>query len=133
VVSEARTSVWRDRAYRLTRETYAVARAARHPRVPWYAKLLIVGIVAYALSPIDLIPDFLPIVGHLDDLVIVPAGIALAIRMIPPDVLDDCRAAASSDDRSPRHRIVGALIVLVIWAVVIVGVGLALRHVVEFS
>lgn len=109
----------------------AVALAARHPRVPWYAKLLILGVVAYALSPIDLIPDFLPVVGHLDDLVIVPAGIALAIRMIPPDVLDECRVTASSDARSPRHRIVGALIVLAIWAVLIVGVGLALRHVVE--
>jgi len=130
-VSSARRDVWRERAQRLTRDTLAVALAARHPRVPWYAQLLILGVVAYALSPIDLIPDFLPVVGHLDDLVIVPAGIALAIRMIPPDVLDECRARASSDARSPRHRIIGALIVLAIWAVLIVGVGLAWRHVVE--
>lgn len=75
-------------AQRMKREVAALVLAARHPRTPWYAKLLLAIIVSYALSPIDLIPDFIPVLGYLDDMVIVPAGIALAVRLIPPDVLD---------------------------------------------
>ena len=84
----------KQRARRLRAETFALYLAARHPDTPWYAKLLVAAIVAYALSPIDLIPDFIPIVGYLDDLVLIPIGIALAIRLVPPAVLAECRARA---------------------------------------
>ena len=75
-------------------EARALALVARDPRTPWYAKLLVAGIVAYALSPIDLIPDFIPVLGVLDDLILIPMGILLAIRLVPADVLADCRARA---------------------------------------
>jgi uncharacterized membrane protein YkvA (DUF1232 family) len=84
----------KQRARRLKAETLALYLAARHPGTPWYAKLVVVGIVAYAVSPIDVIPDFVPILGYLDDLVLLPMGIALAIKMIPPDVWLECRARA---------------------------------------
>ena len=82
------------RARHLKREALVLYLAARHPGTPWYAKALAAGVAAYALSPIDLIPDFVPVLGYLDDLVIVPAGIALAIRFIPDDVLSECRREA---------------------------------------
>jgi uncharacterized membrane protein YkvA (DUF1232 family) len=80
------------RARYLKSETFALYLAARDPRTPWYAKLVVAGIVAYAFSPIDLIPDFVPVLGYLDDLVLIPAGIALAIRLVPDPVLMECRA-----------------------------------------
>src|SRR6266487_2484830 len=92
----------KQRARRLKSETLVLWFAARHPGTPWYAKLLVAGIVAYALSPIDLIPDFVPILGYLDDLILIPLGIVLAIRMIPAPILEECRAR----DRmaGARHR-----------------------------
>jgi len=85
----------RQRARELKTDTYALYLVARHPRTPWYAKVLAAGVVAYAFSPIDLIPDFIPVLGYLDDLLIVPAGIALAIKLVPSDVLAECRALAA--------------------------------------
>lgn len=82
----------RERIHRLKQETFALYLAARHPATPWYAKALVAVLVAYALSPIDLIPDFIPVIGFLDDLVLLPLGIALAVRMIPGDVLSECRS-----------------------------------------
>src|SRR5262245_19046480 len=88
----------------LKRDVVALWLAARDPRVPWYAKAMAGAVAAYALSPIDLIPDFIPIVGYLDDLVIVPAGIALTIRLIPAPLMDEFRAQASArEDLSKRH------------------------------
>ena len=78
----------------IKRDVHAIGLAARDPRVPWYAKVLAATVVAYALSPIDLIPDFIPVVGYLDDLVIVPAGILLTVRLIPADLLNEFRAQA---------------------------------------
>ena len=80
------------KARALKREVQALILAARDPRTPWYAKWLVAGVVAYALSPIDLIPDFIPVLGLLDDLIIVPLGIVIAIRLIPAQVLAECRA-----------------------------------------
>lgn len=86
----------KQRARELKREAHALYLAARHPQTPWYAKVLAAGIAAYALSPIDLIPDFVPILGYLDDLILIPAGIALAVRLIPESVLAECRQAATT-------------------------------------
>lgn len=101
----------RDWAQRLEHDVAALWLAARDPRVPWFAKALAGAVAAYALSPIDLIPDFLPIIGYLDDLLIVPAGIWLAVRLIPPDLLAELRRAAKGR-RPPRSRAAAAAILL---------------------
>ena len=88
--------------------------AARDERVPWYAKALAGLVVAYALSPIDLIPDFIPVLGYLDDLLIVPLGIFLAIRLIPPPVLAELRAEAVALSRRPSSK-AGLVIILALW------------------
>ncbi len=85
---------WKRRAGQLRVEAYALYLACKDPRVPWYAKALAAAVVGQALSPIDLIPDFIPILGYLDDLLLVPLGIALALKMIPQAVLDECRGKA---------------------------------------
>jgi uncharacterized membrane protein YkvA (DUF1232 family) len=110
----------KQRARRLKADTLALYLAARDPRTPWYAKLLGAAVVAYALSPIDLIPDFVPVLGYLDDLILIPAGIALAIRLVPRAVLDDCRAEAQERiaDGKPVSRAAGAVIVG-IWVVTV--------------
>jgi uncharacterized membrane protein YkvA (DUF1232 family) len=97
----------------LKTETYALYLAARHPDTPWYAKLIVAAIVAYALSPIDLIPDFIPVLGYLDDLVLIPLGIVVAIRLVPPRVLAECRARAqeATAGGKPVSRVAAALIV----------------------
>jgi uncharacterized membrane protein YkvA (DUF1232 family) len=90
----------------LKRETYTLYPAC-HPKVPWYAKAVCAFTVGYALSPIDLIPDFIPIIGQLDDLILVPAGLALAKRLIPGEVLDECRCQAQKRNSGPAG---GALV-----------------------
>jgi uncharacterized membrane protein YkvA (DUF1232 family) len=87
---------WKQRVRQLKKETYAIYIACKDPRVPWYARVLAGFVVAYALSPIDLIPDAIPILGYLDDLVLVPLGIILVLRMIPPGVLAECREKAEA-------------------------------------
>ncbi len=84
----------KQRARRLKTEVYALYLAYKDPRVPWYARLFAAGVVAYAVSPIDLIPDFIPVIGYLDDLILVPIGIVLALKMIPPEVMTECRERA---------------------------------------
>ena len=108
----------KERARHLKAETFALYLAARDPRTPWYAKFLVAGIVAYAFSPIDLIPDFVPVLGYLDDLILIPIGIALAIKLIPNSVLAECRARAQETMRNekPVSWVAGAVIV-VIWLV----------------
>lgn len=92
---------------------HALYLAARHPQTPWYAKLFVAGVAAFALSPIDLIPDFVPVLGYLDDLVLIPLGIAVAIKLIPPDVLAECRAHVHEVEVSgkPVNRIATAVII----------------------
>jgi CubicO group peptidase (beta-lactamase class C family)/uncharacterized membrane protein YkvA (DUF1232 family) len=114
----------RDWARRLRSETLALYLAARDRRTPWYARLLVAAIVAYALSPIDLIPDFVPVLGYLDDVVLVPLGIALALRLIPAEVMAEARERARAElagDR-PRSR-VAAIVVVGIWVLALVAVG----------
>jgi uncharacterized membrane protein YkvA (DUF1232 family) len=105
----------KQRAHHLKAETFALYLAARDPRTPWYAKLLVAGIVAYALSPIDLIPDFVPILGYLDDLILIPTGIALAIKLVPHQVLVECRARAQETIRNgkPVSRVAGSVIIAI--------------------
>jgi uncharacterized membrane protein YkvA (DUF1232 family) len=102
-------------ARKLKQETYAIYLASIDPRVPWYARLLAGVTVAYAFSSIDLIPDFIPIIGYLDDLIIVPLGIWLVIKMIRPAVLAECREKATAEiNRSqPTNRAVVAVIVTI--------------------
>lgn len=106
----------RQRARAIKKDTYVIYLASRDPRTPWYAKVLAGAIVAYALSPIDLIPDFVPILGYLDDLIIVPAGIALAVKMIPEAVLADCRLKAQLALAKPTNT-KAAVVVVGIWVV----------------
>jgi uncharacterized membrane protein YkvA (DUF1232 family) len=122
----------KQRARYLKAETFALYLAARDSRTPWYAKLLVAGIVAYALSPIDLIPDFVPVLGYLDDLVLIPAGIALAIKLVPQPVMMECRARAreTMQNEQPISRVAAAVIVviwLVLAALCIVWVYVAFR------
>ncbi|MDP2964828.1 MAG: YkvA family protein [Pelolinea sp.] len=106
---------WKQRARNLKKETYALFLAYKDPRTPWYAKLFTGLVVAYAFSPIDLIPDFIPVLGYLDDLVLVPLGAAVAIKMIPPEVMAECRAKAQAemDKGKPVNWIVAAVIIMV--------------------
>jgi uncharacterized membrane protein YkvA (DUF1232 family) len=93
----------RQRARELKLELLALALAARHPHTPWYAKVVVAGCVAYALTPVDFIPDALPVIGFIDDLVFIPLAIALAVRFIPAPVLADCRVRSRElDARMPR-------------------------------
>jgi len=114
---------WKKRVHTLKRGAYALYFATRDPRVPWYAKLLIGLVVAYIFSPIDLIPDFIPILGYLDDLIVVPLGIALALKMTPPEVMIDARRQAEEriSEGKPVSR-VGALLVIAIWLTIIIAV-----------
>ncbi len=108
-------------ACQLKKETYTVYLASIDRRVPWYARILAGVTVAYAFSPIDLIPDFIPVFGYLDDLIIVPLGIWLVIKMIPPEVLAECRekAAAEIERGKPINR-AAAAVIIIIW----IGLGI---------
>jgi uncharacterized membrane protein YkvA (DUF1232 family) len=118
---------WKQRAQKVKVDTYALYLAYRDHRTPWYAKLLAAGVVAYAVSPIDLIPDFIPVLGILDDLVIVPLGAALAIRMVPKEVMAECRekardAMGPSASRTTRWLVV--VIIIAIWCLLAASVVL---------
>lgn len=104
---------WKEWTRIIKRDVHALYLASRDPRVPWYAKLLALAIAAYALSPIDLIPDFIPVIGYLDDLIIVPLGILLVIRLIPSAVMAEHRALAEAAQNRPVSRVAAATIVAV--------------------
>ncbi|WP_250123531.1 YkvA family protein [Chroococcidiopsis sp. CCMEE 29] len=107
---------WKKQVRQLKKQTYVIYLACKDSRVPWYARALAALIVAYALSPIDLIPDVIPVIGYLDDLILVPLGIILVMRMIPPEVLGECRekAEATMSQTLPKSRS-AAVVVIVIW------------------
>jgi len=111
-------------AKNLKRQIFILYYAYKDERVPWYAKVFTACVVAYAFSPLDLIPDFIPILGYLDDIILLPLGIILALKMIPKDVLADCEVMAEEmmKNKKPRNWIAGSLIVLIwglitVWAV----------------
>ena len=110
------TMTWQERVGDLKRDVVTIGLAVRDPRVPWYAKAVGACVVAYALSPIDLIPDFVPVLGYLDDLVLVPLGLLLVLRLIPADVLAEHRVAASAIAAGPVNR-AGAFVVIGVWTV----------------
>ena len=110
---------WRKRVNELKGEVYALYLACKDPRTPWYAKAFAALILGYALSPIDLIPDFIPVLGYLDDLVIVPAGIALLLKMIPREVLEECREKARNAPRGKLRNWTAGAIIILIWIVAI--------------
>lgn len=114
-------------ARNLRRDVVALWIAARDPRVPWYAKALAGAVAAYALSPLDLIPDFIPVLGYLDDLLIVPAGIWLAVRLVPPALMLEFREQAARRQGRPKSYAAAALVAAV-WIAAAAGlVWLALR------
>jgi uncharacterized membrane protein YkvA (DUF1232 family) len=100
----------------IKRDVHALYLAGRDPRVPWYAKAMALAVAAYALSPIDLIPDFIPVLGYLDDLIIVPLGVLLVVWLIPPDIMAGHRATAALSQDRPVSRAAAATIVCV-WIV----------------
>ena len=106
-------SGFKQRVARLKAETFALYLAARHPGTPWYAKLFVAAIAAYALSPIDIIPDFVPILGYVDDLILIPIGVVLAVRMIPAEVMSECRERAREvmSQGKPVNKAAAAIIV----------------------
>ena len=109
----------KQRARELKCDVYALYLARGDPRIPWHAKAVMVLTVAYALSPIDLIPDFIPVIGYLDDLIIVPAGIALAISLMPDNILEEYRERAKSELANKKiHSWAGFLIIIFIWLLV---------------
>jgi uncharacterized membrane protein YkvA (DUF1232 family) len=112
----------------LKRDVHAVWLAARDPRTPALAKLLAIAVAAYALSPVDLIPDFVPVLGYLDDLLIVPLGILAVTRLLPPEILAQCRARAAAAGSRPRS-LAGAVMIVAIWIAVAVLGGWWLRSV----
>jgi uncharacterized membrane protein YkvA (DUF1232 family) len=117
-----RASGLRAWASRLRRDVVALWLAARDPRTPWHAKALALVVAAYALSPIDLIPDHIPVLGYLDDLILVPFGIWLALRLIPPDLMAEFRAEADRRTARPVSR-AAAVAIVALWLAAAVLVG----------
>src|ERR687892_2663104 len=120
---------WKQRARQLSAQTYALYLAYRHPRTPWYAKVFAALVVGYVLSPIDPIPDFIPGVGLLDEMVVVPIGVLIAAKMIPREVMDECREKARevAEGEKPVSR-VAAVVVVAVWLLcVALAVFLAMR------
>jgi uncharacterized membrane protein YkvA (DUF1232 family) len=121
-----RTKQW---ARVVKRDVHAVYLASRDPRVPWYTKALAISVAGYALSPIDLIPDFIPVIGLIDDVIIVPLGILLAVRLIPPNVMAEHRATALAASSHSASKI-GAAVIVAIWLVMLgLSAGLAYRYI----
>src|ERR1044071_494089 len=108
------------RARALKNEAFAVYLAAKDPRTPWYAKALIFFVVAHTFSPIDLIPDFIPVLGYLDDLIITPGGLWLAVKLIPPEVLAEARATAATTSFDRRVGYIGMGVIIFCWVFVFI-------------
>jgi uncharacterized membrane protein YkvA (DUF1232 family) len=110
---------WKEKAERLRNDVYILWLAFGDCRTPWYAKALVAVVVAYAVSPVDLIPDFIPVLGYVDDLVLVPAGIYLALRMIPREVMEEYRQKPRPAMISCKYRWLVPIIIILIWLLVI--------------
>ncbi|CAM5198057.1 hypothetical protein UACE39S_04445 [Ureibacillus acetophenoni] len=117
-------------AKKLKRQIFILYYAYQDARTPWYAKVFTACVVAYAFSPIDLIPDLIPILGYLDEVSVLPIGIMFALKMIPKEVLSDCEVKAEEmmKDGKPKNWIVGSLILL-IWVVITVWAGMKIYQI----
>ena len=115
----SRIKAW---ARRLNRDVHAIYLASRDPRMPWHAKVLAIAVAGYALSPIDLIPDFIPVLGYLDDLIIVPLGIWLVVRLIPEEIMVEYRAIADIAGQRPVSR-AGMITIIVLWILAALALG----------
>lgn len=102
----------------IRRDVYAVALVARDRRVPWYTKTLALAVAGYALSPLDVIPDFIPVIGFVDDVILVPLGILAVIKLVPPEILREHREHAERAIDLPKNRL-GGIILLCIWLAVV--------------
>jgi len=123
---------WRQRAQQLKTETYALWLAYKDPRVPWYAKVFAACVVGYAFSPIDLIPDFIPVLGYLDDLVLIPLGVAAALRMIPAPVMEECRAKAQETLAQGKPiSWAAAAVIAALWILAIALAGVVVMQMVK--
>ncbi len=118
----------RERARALKRDVIAIWLAARDARTPWCARALALVIAAYVLSPVDLVPDFIPILGLLDELILVPLGIWLVLRLMPPRLMDECRARAATIAVRPRSTIAAGFVVVAWVALAALAGWLAYRH-----
>jgi uncharacterized membrane protein YkvA (DUF1232 family) len=115
----------------LKRQTMVLWFCYQHAQTPWLPKWIAIFVVAYALSPIDLIPDFIPILGYLDDVIILPLGILLAIRLMPPQVLEECQLKASEWEKNHVKRPVNkfaAVLIVMVWLTALAAVWLAFKH-----
>lgn len=123
---------WKQRARELQTEVYAMYLAYKDPRVPWYARVFAACVVGYAFSPIDLIPDPIPVLGYLDDLVLIPLGVTLAIKMIPPTVLAECRDQAREvmKQGKPINR-AAAAVIIAIWLLLAVLAIVFVRRLIQ--
>jgi uncharacterized membrane protein YkvA (DUF1232 family) len=110
-----------DWARTLRRDVHALYLVSRDPRVPWYAKALAIAVAGYALSPIDLIPDFIPVLGYVDDLIIVPLGIALVVKLVPSDVMSEHREWAAQQARPVSRG--AAVVIVIIWTAIVLLVA----------
>jgi uncharacterized membrane protein YkvA (DUF1232 family) len=117
---------WKEKAKNLKRDAYLLYLARRDPRIPWYAKALALIVVAYAFSPIDLIPDPIPVLGYLDDLIIIPLGITLVIKLIPQDVWQEYRAKAESAGFQKPKSWGAAAVIVVLWLLALAWLGMAI-------
>jgi len=117
-------SKWKEKAKKLKQEIYTLYLAYKNPRVPWYGKIFIIITVGYAISSIDLIPDFIPIIGYLDDLILLPLGILLSIKMIPKEVMEECRRESVKGIKDSKFIFIGLTIIIGIWILLI---NLAIR------
>jgi len=110
----------KERARRLKVEALTLGLAAGHPRTPWYAKAVVALLVAYVVTPVDLIPDFIPILGLVDDILFIPVAIWLATKLVPADVLSECRARAEEVAAGARMRRLGKIVVYCLWAAMVI-------------
>lgn len=110
----------KSKAKEIKAELSALYLAYKHPEVPWYAKLFTALVIGYALSPIDLIPDFIPVLGYLDDIILIPLGIAMALKMIPTEIMAECRMQAKvMEKNSPGKSWIAAVVILLVWVLLV--------------
>jgi uncharacterized membrane protein YkvA (DUF1232 family) len=118
----------RERARRLRLDAVALGLAVRHPRTPWYAKLVVAGLVAYVLTPVDLVPDVFPVLGLVDDAIFIPVALAVAMRFVPAPVFDDCRGRAEQILSGARVRRLTRLAALLVWSAVLLLAAFLAAH-----